>query len=198
MLQRWSLELSAYTYDIKHRPGKQIPQADYLSRYAYHEEPEIETVLLTNPLPVDRNILIKETKLVYGPIMSALRNGWSLTANKRLPVIHAQRDVLTMTADGIILHNEMVLIPPSCREVLLQHLHSGHLGRDKMKSLSRLLCWWPSINQDIANYAQQYEKCKSKPRNHCNWKSPGPFLTHQCSAFTQTIAARFKGNIMHL
>ena len=34
MLQRWSLELSAYTFDIEHHSGKKIPQADFLSRFA--------------------------------------------------------------------------------------------------------------------------------------------------------------------
>ena len=31
MLQRWAIELSAYSYEIQHRSGKNIPQADSLS-----------------------------------------------------------------------------------------------------------------------------------------------------------------------
>jgi len=37
MIQRWALHLSAYTYDIIHRPGTDIAQADYLSRDAFSE-----------------------------------------------------------------------------------------------------------------------------------------------------------------
>ncbi|VDP21430.1 unnamed protein product [Echinostoma caproni] len=34
MQQRWSIALAACNYDIQHRPGKTIPQADFLSRYS--------------------------------------------------------------------------------------------------------------------------------------------------------------------
>ncbi|VDP93456.1 unnamed protein product [Echinostoma caproni] len=40
MLQRWSIALAAYNYDIQHRPGKTIPQADFLSRYSQFSEAE--------------------------------------------------------------------------------------------------------------------------------------------------------------
>jgi hypothetical protein len=63
MLQRWALELAAYSYSIEHRPGKRIPHADYFSRYAKQEPPEENVTLLVNPLPLDRNKLIEETKL---------------------------------------------------------------------------------------------------------------------------------------
>ena len=68
------------------------------------------------------------------------------------------------------MYNDVPVIPPSLRELLLQHLHSSHLGRDKMKSLARLICLWPSVNSDITNFAINCEKCKKKPRTHPTWK----------------------------
>ncbi|VDP90251.1 unnamed protein product [Echinostoma caproni] len=38
MIQRWSIALAAYDYDIVHRPGKVIPQADFLSRWSKFSE----------------------------------------------------------------------------------------------------------------------------------------------------------------
>ena len=34
MLQWWALQLSIYEYDIEYKKGNQIPQANFLSRYA--------------------------------------------------------------------------------------------------------------------------------------------------------------------
>ena len=43
-----------------------------------------------------------------------------------------------------------------------------------MKSLSRMLCWWPTINNDIITFAKHCENCqRSKPRTHPNW-TPWP------------------------
>ena len=182
MLQRWSLDLSAYNYDIEHRPGKRIPHADYLSRFAHQEttSEDSETAMFTNPLPINRNHLIQETKLAYGPVISAVRNGWSISARRRFPKLYSQRHNLTMEADGVLLVNELTLIPPTCRQAMLNHLHLGHLGRDKMKSLSRLLCYWPTINSDIALFANDCISCKVKPRTHPNWKPwPTPFSPMQ-------------------
>lgn len=61
----------------------------------------------------------------------------------------------------------MILIPPVCRSEILEHLHSGHLGVNKMKSLSRLMCWWPGINSDINDFARSCGQCKLvKPDTH--------------------------------
>ena len=173
MLQRWALDLSAYDYSIKHRPGKTIPQADYLSRFAHREPPSTDSFIV-NPVPIDRNLLIKETKLAYGSVLSGLRNGWSISARKKFPSLYSKRNELTCQVDDVLQYNDRIIIPPVCREAILAHLHMGHLGRDKMKSLARLLCWWPSINEDISSFAKNCKKCSStKTKSHPNW-TPWP------------------------
>ena len=111
-------------------------------------------MLLTNPLPINRNSLIAETKMIYGPALSSLRNGWSKTAKKKFPELYAQRDRLYMCADGVLMYNDVPVIPPTLRELLLQHLHSSHLGRDKMKEV---FC---SLDLLVAFYeSRRYELC---------------------------------------
>lgn len=177
MIQRWALHLAAYQYEIVHRAGKEIPHADFLSRNAYQEEahdPDDTTVLLTNPLPITRNHLLEETRLAYGPVAAALRRGWSLSARKTFPELYSRRADLHIQADGAIIFNDRNVIPPSCRLPLLQHLHAGHLGRDKMVSLSRMLCWWPTINADINSFIRDCSHCSiHKPRTHPTW-TPWP------------------------
>ena len=174
-------ELSAYQYEIEHRAGKNIPQADYLSRHAYQQVPELDdTVLMVNPLPIDRNMLIQETRLAFGPVLSGMRQGWSTSAKKRYPVIYSHRENISIQPDGVLMYMDRTIVPPTCRKAMLQHLHLGHLGRDKMKSLARILCWWPSINTDIATFSMQCAKCRTKPRSHNNWKPwPIPYMPMQ-------------------
>lgn len=173
MLQRWAIDLSAYDYDIKHCPGKSIPHADYLSRFAYRDPPAADTYFI-KPFPIDRNILIKETRLAYGTVMSSISKGWSSSARKRFPILFSKRDRLSTQADGVLLFDDRIVVPPVCREALLSHIHMGHLGRDKMISLARMLCWWPSIQNDIASYARSCTNCaSSKSKTHPNW-TPWP------------------------
>ena len=54
MVQRWSIALSAYDYDIVHRSAKQIQHADYLSRNASESDDHSDTCLLVQLMPVSR------------------------------------------------------------------------------------------------------------------------------------------------
>ena len=92
--------------------------------------------------------------------------------------LHAKREDLSSQADGVSLYKDQIIIPPTCREAILSHLHLGHLGRDKMKSLARMLCWWPSINEDISTFTKNCQRCaNTKTNNHPNW-TPWP-LTYK-------------------
>jgi hypothetical protein len=178
MLQRWAIALSGYNYTVIHRPGRHIPQADFLSRYACFEEPDEKLSLFVQPLPVDRNSVISETRRVYGPVLAALRRGWSNSAKKNFQRLYAKREELSVSPDGVLCLNELTVVPPILRRPFLEHLHSGHIGVDKMKSLSRLICWWPELNEDIISFCRNCVKCKEcKPRTHPSW-SPWP-LTYR-------------------
>ncbi|VDO79031.1 unnamed protein product, partial [Schistosoma mattheei] len=101
------------------------------------------------PLAVRRPDLIRETRGHFGSVLSAIRKGWNANLKRRFPVYFSKRDELSTTPDGILCLNDRVVIPPSLRKSVLEDLHSGHLGVEKMKSLSRLTCWGPEINADM-------------------------------------------------
>jgi transposase InsO family protein len=174
MLQRWAVEMSSYDYEIEHVPGKRIPQADYLSRGAYQAPPTDDDVcgscLCVQPLPLCRNILIEETKSYYGSVLSSFRNGWSVSAKKKFVDIYTQREEMSLDPDGIILIKDRVLIPPTCRQQMLEHLHKGHIGKEKMLSLARMICWWPHLSNDIQAFLRQCTACLQKPRSDVSWK----------------------------
>ena len=102
MLQRWAIHLSIYDYKIEHRSGKSIPQADYLSRYSFLENPDTsESALFTQPLPVDRAELEEETRRFYGPVLRAVKGGWSVKAKKRFHDLYVRREELSISVDGL-------------------------------------------------------------------------------------------------
>ncbi|CAH8647132.1 unnamed protein product [Schistosoma intercalatum] len=83
--------------------------------------------------------------------------------------LFSKRDELSTTPDGILCLNDRVVIPPSLRKSVLEDLHSGHLGVEKMKSLARLTCWWPEINADICRTANNCEKCHQLKNHPSKW-----------------------------
>ncbi len=61
-VQRWAVDLSSYCYTIEHRSAKQMPHADFLSRYSRMEPPEHESSTpLLQPFPIRRDELVKFT-----------------------------------------------------------------------------------------------------------------------------------------
>jgi len=169
MLARWAMALGAYEYDIQYKAGKSIPQADFLSRYSSQEE-ATKDVYFLSPVPTNRNVLIEESKKAFGSLYTALKYGWTTTTKKRYPEIFAKREEMSLSPDGLILVKGVVLVPPACRKTFLEQLHSGHLGVDKMKSLARLYCFWPSMNSDIQHFNSNCRHCFFKSNNHPKWK----------------------------
>ena len=180
MVQRWNIALSAYDYSVQHRPGKQIPHADYLSRYAKATDepiPDDSTCLLIQPLPVSRFELVRDTKRYFVSVISSLKKGWNSNIKRQYPQFYVKRDELAVTPDGLLCLNDRIVIPPTLRNAILQDLHSGHLGVDKMKSLARLTCWWPSIDADISRYAKSCVRCQHKIKHQPSQWIPWPVST---------------------
>jgi hypothetical protein len=67
---------------------------------------------------------------------------------------------------GIVWHGEppVIVIPKGLQEEALKVLHdhptSGHFGRDKTIQKARQTCWWPNMNEDIANYIRCCSFCQ--------------------------------------
>ena len=61
---------------------------------------------------------------------------------------------------GCLLHGSRVVIPASLRHQVLEQLHLGHFGMQRMKQLARSAVYWPNIDDDCyrgttANYVTQ-------------------------------------------
>ena len=68
------------------------------------------------------------------------------------------RDELAVI-DGIILKGKCIIIPNSLKELVLNQLHTDHMGIEKTKLLACECVYWPSINADIEKYIKQCTTC---------------------------------------
>ena len=76
---------------------------------------------------------------------------------------------------------DRLIIPPPLRKAILDDLHKGHMGTEKMKSLARQTCWWPEIDDDIRTTVKNCEAClhkmKYRPKDWTPW--PDSYLPWQ-------------------
>ncbi|VDP86287.1 unnamed protein product [Echinostoma caproni] len=177
MVQRWSIALSAYSYDIHHRSAQSIPHANYLSRYAISEEASTGDCLLNQPLPVSRSDLVRETRKYYHAIISCVRRGWRGDIKPRVPEFYKRREEIPVTCDGVLYYGDRIIVPPTLRTAVLNDLHSGDLGIEKMKSLARLTCWWPELNHDLNRIAKSCADCVHKTHRQPSKWTPWPVFS---------------------
>ena len=161
-LQRWLLFLMAYSYDIEHRKGADIQDADTLSRY--HSDNVDNGVFDVNNLqdtillaPINKSCIRQASKMdpdlwdVYKSIM----HGWY---GATTPDYFKFR-YKTTVQDSLLYRGVRLIIPKCLQQEVLEHLHDGHVGTDAMKSIAQQCIWWPMIDHDINHWAKSCESC---------------------------------------
>ena len=132
-LQHMLLHLQGYDYTIHYHPGKQMALPDTLSRFSPHPGPHIPldiTIHHAHLSPERKNAF--QQACVSSPEMYTLTKmiitGWPDNI-KVVPYplcpYWQHRETLTVE-DGLVLHGEALIIPPSERERMLQQLHQFH------------------------------------------------------------------------
>ena len=170
-LKHWSLILQPYEYNIKHKPGKQLANADALSRLPISQHPQ------TVPVPGDPiNLVLQhfdttpvtaieiKTWTDKDPLLSKVRrfvmNGCPVddnTSEEALRPYLTRKDKLSVHR-GCLLWGTRVIVPPKGREMIVKELHESHPGISRMKILARGYMWWPGLNQRLE---QQVRNCAS-------------------------------------
>jgi len=64
---------------------------------------------------------------------------------------HEYRSQLNLL-NGLVAFKERLVVPAACRPKILEHLHAGHLGIDKVLRRAKQAVWWPSISRDVDEY----------------------------------------------
>ena len=169
-IQRWAVILSAYNYSIRYKPGKQLCNADALSRLpspttTTHDCVPEDVVMVINHLSSTSATAasIKEWTAkdkVLSCVLRFLLTGWpEKKLDKEFQPYSSRKEELSVL-DGCILWASRVVIPPPGQKLLLDELHETHPGKSKMKALARSYVWWPEIQTDIENMVNSCPVCQ--------------------------------------
>ena len=80
--------------------------------------------------------------------------------------------------DGLVLHGEAIIVPPSERKRILHQLHQFHQGITKSQLLMHGCIFWPGINKAIEEVLHQCETCNQfQAQNAATPLTPTPTLS---------------------
>ena len=197
-LARWALTLSQYQYTIEYRKTCDHSNADALSRLPvgpdarFDEEEDnadVDTVCIIKTVslqldPTDPGTMAKESAKdpVIANVMRFTREGWPPKDRREGSKDDDIEDfrklaVSLSTAHGCLLYGSRLVIPHSLRPQVLQLLHLGHFGMQRMKQLARTAIYWPRIDAAIVDLCHRCTACAEhqakppKPANH-PWMLP--------------------------
>ena len=194
-LARWALWLNQFDYSIEYRKTADHGNADALSRLPFGSDSDFEReesgedldivcaikVLSLQVKPVDANILRQESAKdpVLATVMRYAREGWPpkhSDANEDVEKFRKLADSLSV-CNGCLIHGTRVVIPESLQSQILDLLHIGHFGMERMKQLARTAVYWPGIDAAIEMTSRRCTSCgehqnkPSKPLVH-PWMLP--------------------------
>ena len=154
-LQRWTLILASYNYNIEYRSTSAHADAEAFRVFLYLR-PGLQNVKMLISLsqklwslwPVRWSWGRLEWILFYPKYtVLSLAGGqkwWILPLHQ----LRANAKELT-TQQGCILWGTRLVVPTSLQEKVLQELHDTHPGISRMKAWTRCYVWWPNIDSHI-------------------------------------------------
>lgn len=178
-LQRLKLKLIQYDMNVEYMPGKLLFVADTLSRAFLEETPEEDETMLevvhsvgqtTNFTVVDKEAV--QSEIENDPVLRRVKfyyfRGWPKTMSKitnDLKLFYKMRNDIFVT-ENLLFYNNRIIIPNNSKNKILDLLHTGHIGIERMRLKAQELYYWPRINLDIQDFVQNCKICqKFKPAN---------------------------------
>ena len=184
-MQRWSLILAAYQYEIEYRKSAEHANADALSRLVQasleeqEEEEEVYLISYLEELPVTAPDIAAATGKdpVLARVYDFTLHGWPQALDDQVLQPYFSRKQELSVDQGCVLWGFRVVIPEKHRVRLLDDWHQEHHGICQMKSLARGYFWWPGLDAAIVERVQQCHVCaavgKSPPKAPLYpWKWP--------------------------
>ena len=172
-IQRWSLILQGYKFQLVHKSGKMIGNADALSRLPFDcgdiavpvPTEWVHLVEFLADTPITAKIISDETKKcpVLSKISKFLLEGWANSLDKSDEIQgFATRKAELCLQEGCILWGNRIVIPVSLRKRVLAELHVSHPGMTRMKELARSYLWYPNIDKSIEQFVENCESCQER------------------------------------
>ncbi|XP_043224352.1 uncharacterized protein K02A2.6-like isoform X1 [Amphibalanus amphitrite] len=167
---RWKLTLTGYDFDLKYVPGKEISNADGLSRLPApfcppDPPPPAEVVQMLDAAESLVSVAQLQAATRRDPAVSAAyiftRDGWpEVCPRDELSFFFNHRHELSIE-NGCLLWGLRVVVPTQLRSRVLSLLHSGHPGMTAMKQLARSVVWWPGLDGQIEDRVRACQACQA-------------------------------------
>lgn len=174
-LQRWALTLMGYDYDLVYKQGQKHLNADALSRLPmnveaqipYNGQDEFSDVFALDEVETNHQIFSYKylaAEIKKDPVMQSLirkiESGGNWDSSPELHPYSRHRSELSIE-NGCVFWGNRLIIPASMRKDILQELHQGHPGIQRMKNLARQFVWWPDMDSEIEYTVQTCVHCQS-------------------------------------
>ena len=165
-IQRWSVELCAYQYEIEYKRSEDNANADMLSRLPRQDtlqstKDEMVCFSYVNGMPISVKDIASETKKdpTLAKVLQHTLNGWpSYTDDPKLKPYFQRKEEITVEC-GVLQWGVRVIVPDKFKKRLLNEIHEGHQGINKTKAIARSYIYWPSLDKDIETMIKECENC---------------------------------------
>ncbi|XP_058449020.1 uncharacterized protein K02A2.6-like [Malaya genurostris] len=124
-------------------------------------------------LPLSFKQITTETG-VDGTLQQVIRhvhNGWptkTCISDSQIQQFYLRRNALSVI-EGCLMYGERMVIPQAYRKRVLQQLHKGHPGVERMRSIARQYVFWSNIDDDVAKTVGKCNDCANVAKT--DWKT---------------------------
>ena len=183
-LLRWHERLSLFTFRVEHKPGKENPVADMLSRIQTPvsnevddlEESDSEYVLqvVSQFTTLDRLAAETDKDHLLQEVLQYVRTRWpKRVLNAAVMPFFRVRGELKRVRRFLVRKSRTV-IPRTLQREVLETAHEGHQGMVRVKQRCRDCVWWPGIDSDIEYYITECEPCSLADKS--TWRNEPPYV----------------------
>ena len=169
-LERWSLELRAFEFDVVHRPGRCNQHADALSWIPVSVvtlHPPIQMVDLSTTQQQDPILSLVHDYLQTGqtPPMTGNWNKFPLKRYRQLwsqLALHDSVICRKLQSPSMAEEKLLIVVPKSQRKTFLTIAHddSGHQGIDRTMARLSEMAYWVGMGKDVAHYCTHCFTCQ--------------------------------------
>jgi len=175
-LERWSLELRAYEFNLVHKPGSFNQNADALSRKPVSlvaQHPSLEKADITQAQRQDPVLTVVLEQLRKGtpPPNTHDWMKFPLKRYKQMSQLVPDDSIFCCKVKSPITAEDrlLIVVPQSQRKLFLTFAHddSGHQGTDWTMARLSERAYWVGMGRDVADHCRHCAKCQiaKAPRN---------------------------------
>ncbi|UYV69327.1 K02A2.6-like, partial [Cordylochernes scorpioides] len=172
-LQRFRMRMMRFGFEIVHIPGKELLDADALSRQPLltteggeDERPTSAHINAVLSCITDKDVMLtkifeaQQEDTTLKAVVNYLEKGWpdkKKMSQALLSYWHVKDELGVQ--NGLLMRSCRLVIPASMKLEILEKLHAGHFGITKTRLRARETVWWPGISEEIAETVRKCSVC---------------------------------------